>query len=59
MGTVCHRGLKLSEFGLLMSTPNSESFSLLGQTVPMQGAPQILKKEGFFYSPLIIDLVRS
>ena len=54
MGTVCPRRLKLSEFGVLMSTPNSER-----QTVPMQGAPQILKKEVFFYSPFIIDLVRS
>ena len=51
MGTVCHRGLKLSEFGVLMSTPNPESFSLLGQTIPMQGAPKILKKEVFFTHP--------
>ena len=51
MGTVCPRRLKLSEVGVLMSTPTSESFSLLGQTVPMQGAPQILKKEFFFTHP--------
>ena len=43
--------LKLSEFGVLMSTPNSESFSLLGQTVPVQVAPQILKKDVFFGTP--------
>ena len=56
-GTVCQRWPKLSEVGVLMSTPNSESFSLLGQTVPVCKG-KFWKWSFFSWHPLSAELWR-
>ena len=52
MGMVCHKGLRFSQFGVVMSRPYSENLSPLWQPVSMKKVLKILKKEGFFSHPL-------
>ena len=56
-GTGSHRGLKVSELGVLMSTPSSEKDSPLWLPVPIETAPQFLKKEVFFVTPFNAHIV--
>ena len=50
--TVCPRRLSFSQLNVLMSTPNCEKDSLLGQTVLVKRHFQILTEDIFFDHPL-------
>ena len=51
MGTVCPMRLSFSQFNLLMSTPNCEKDSLIGQVLHVQNQSSIFGQFGFFQTP--------